>query len=231
MSLRTILLISLSLALTGCRTPPAPAPTPLSKKAHARVTGIERLDIPIAGVLLVKPDHYLTSYDRLMVDPIIVTFARGSMKLSLAETERLETHLREATARELVNVDPSKIVSEPGPCVLQMQTAFLEIELPTLEALSSSHSTFVSSFGSVSLVHELRDSMTGSVLLRYMGRRRARGGTVIGFSKPWSGLTRIFDEMLSDLQHNLVEAVPLSIATQGPLAACKGLIYKSIEDG
>ena len=241
MGLHPLLLIPLVLALTGCRAPPAPTATTATTattaatkspplKTYARVADIERLDISIPGVLLVKPEHYLASYDQLMVDPIIVTFARGSAKLGRTDTKRLEIYLREATARELVNVDVSKIVSQPGPCVMRMQTAFLDVVLPLRDVPSDAHTTFIDSFGSVTLVHELRDSTTGTVLLRYMGRRRAPGGSAVGFVAPWSGLKRTFDRMLSDLQQSLVETVPLSTATKGPLARCNGLIYERIEE-
>ena len=108
--------------------------------------------------------------------------------------------------------------------------AFLDVDLPEVLAPSGSRTTFIGSFGAVTLVHELRDSMTGTVLLRYMGRRRAPGGSAVGFVAPWSGLKRTFDRMLSDLQQSLVETVPLSTATKGPLARCNGLIYKRIEE-
>lgn len=227
MSRLASLAIALVLALAGCRSAPAPE----LPEVNARVEDLVRLEIAIGGILLVKPDHHMASYDQLMVDPIIVTFERGSKKLNSAETERLETHLREATARRLVNVDPSKIVTEPGPCVLRMQTAFLDVELPPLTMSSGSRSSFISSYGSVTLVHELRDSSSGTVLLRYMGRRRAGGGSAVAWTSRWGGLTRTFDEMLSDLQQSLFETVPLSTATEGTLAQCHGLIYKQIEAG
>ena len=113
---------------------------------------------------------------------------------------------------------------------MRMQTAFIDVDLPALEGHSGSHTTFVGSFGSVTLVHELRDSTTGTVLLRYMGRRRAAGGQAVSLVKPWLGLKRTFDRMLSDLQTSLVETVPLSTATEGPLAQCTGLIYKTFEE-
>ena len=235
MARQILLSIALLLALAGCRVPARPAPPDNApdnappQNAHLRISGMERLELPTGGVLLIKPDHHMRSYDQLMVDPILVTFSPESAKLNKAEIERLETHLREATARELVNVDLSKIVNRPGRCVLRMQTAFLDVELPSLDTDTSSNTTFVRTFGSVTLVHELRDSMTGTVLLRYMGRRRAPGGQAIGFSAPWSGLIRTFDQMLSDLQESLVETVPPSTATEGPLATCDGQIYKRIE--
>ena len=63
-----------------------------------------------------------------------------------------------------------------------------------------------------------------------MGRRRAGGGLARGLSKPWGGLASTFDSMLSDLQKSLVESVPRSTATEGPLAGCEGLIYKTFEE-
>jgi hypothetical protein len=226
-TLLTLLTLAVIAALAGCLAPGPQAPSP---QAHARVTGIERLDISIAGVLLVKRDHNLGSYDQLMVDPIIVALSRNSSKLGRSETERLKTHLRKATARELVNVDASKIVSRPGPCVLRMQTAFIDLELPKIEPYLGSDTSIIHSFGSVTLVHELRDSMTGTVLMRYMGRRHAPGGSTIGWVAKWSGLTRTLDRMLADLQQSLLESVPLHTATEGPLAQCSGLIHKRIEE-
>lgn len=220
--------IALVLVLVGCGSTPTAEPDPFT--ARARVEGLERLAIPTGGVLLVKPDHHMGNYDNLMVDPIIVTFARGSKQLSSAETHRLEEYLRKATASELVRVELSKIVTEPGPCVMRMQTAFLDLELPAYTTASGSRSSYVGSYGTVTLVHEIRDSSTGTILLRYMGRRRAGGGSAMAVSR-WGGLTRTLDDMLSDLRHNLFETVPYSTTTEGPLGQCQGLIYKGIEAG
>ena len=143
-----------------------------------------------------------------------------------ADTRRLEAHLRNATAKKLSNVDPEKIVDAPGPCVLRMQTAFLGLELPESTTKSGSSTGFVRSYGSVTLAHELTDSMTGVVVLRYFGRRQAGGG--MASSSRWSGLTRTLGDMLADLQQSLVEAVPPDSAQEGPLAACGGSIYRSI---
>jgi hypothetical protein len=215
------------LAWAGCRS--ADGPAEKAREADTRVGTLERAEITTPGVLFVKPDHHLGSYDELMVDPVVVTFARDSGKLSSSETRRLEKWLREATARKLVFVDPSRIVTEPGPCVLRMQTAFLDIKLPPLTSTSGSRTTMFSSYGSVILVHELRDSMTGNVVLRYFGRGQAGGGVAAAGETPWSGLTQTFDDLLSALQRGLFEAVPLSRATEGPQAVCQGLIYEKIE--
>jgi hypothetical protein len=219
--------IALVLAVAGCRSTSAPAPK--AQETAARVADLERLELDGPGILLVKPEHHMGSYDQLMVDPIVVTFAKGSKKLNAAESRRLEAYLHAATARELVNVEASQIVTEPGPCVMRMQIAFVDFDLPELETSSGSRTAFVTSYGSVTLVHELYDSTTGKVLLRYVGRRRAGGGSTSGSLSRWSGLTRTLDKMLSDLQDTLVKHVPLSFAKEGPLAQCQGLIYKGIE--
>jgi len=202
---------------------------PVAKEAPLRVERLERVEVSVPGVLFVKPDHHLASYDHVMIDPIVVTFAEGSKGLSSADTRRLEAHLRTATAKKLSNVDPEKIVDEPGPCVLRMQTAFLGLELPQLSTKSGSSTGFVRSSRSVTLAHELTDSMTGVVILRYFGRRAARGG--MASSSRWSGLTRTLGDMLTDLQQSLVEAVPPESAQEGPLAACGGSIYRNISEG
>ncbi len=227
MGTHSLLVIALVLAVAGCSRAPAAAPAP--HKSNAHVDGLERVENSAGGLLLVKRDHHMASYDQLMVDPVAVTFAGGSSRLSRSETQRLEAHLRKATAQELVNVDPSKVVTAPGPCVVRMQTAFVDLELPPGRTLTGSSSGFVKSHGSVTLVHEVRDSMTGTVLMRYVGRVRAEGGPTVGTSS-WRGLSRTFYKMLSALQEALVESVPISTATEGPLAQCQGLINKGIEE-
>lgn len=225
MAVSTLCILLLTAA--GCGSTPQRAPRP----GAARVGELERLELRFGGVLLVKPDHHMASYDRLMVDPILITYKNRSQRPGAAEIERLALRLRDATARELVNVDPSKIVSEPGPCVLRMQTAFIDLELSPLSTASGSRASYVSSYGAVTLVHELRDSTSGTVLLRYISRRRAGGGSGSTHLSRWSGLVRTFDEMLAELRKSLVETVPLSTATEGPLAQCQGQIYRTIEAG
>jgi hypothetical protein len=100
-----------------------------------------------------------------------------------------------------------------------------------LSTKSGSSTRFVRSYGSVTLAHELIDSTTGVVILRYIGRREARGGMAVAPNSRWSGLTRTLDRMLADLQQSLVEAVPHETAAHGPLAACGGSIYKNISRG
>jgi hypothetical protein len=222
------------LVLAGCGSVPERSPTDDSSSTwgpqilSARVAQLERIEISVPGILLVNPDHHLASYDQVMIDPILVTFAPGSQKLTSAESRRLESDLRDATSRILTNVDPSKIADEGGPCVLRMQTAFLGLKLPPFTTKSGSATRFVQSYGSVTLAHELLDSTSGVVLLRYIGRREAAGGPVVASNSLWSGLTPTLDTMLSDLRQSLLEAVPLDAATDGPLSQCGGLIYKNI---
>jgi hypothetical protein len=195
-----------------------------------RVGNLVQLDTPYTGILLVKPDHHMGSYDQLMIDPVILTNKKGTKPLPTSETDRLRSYLREATARELVNVEPSKLVIRAGPCVLRMQTSFLELETTHLPRGTGSVTTIVSSYGNVILAHEMRDSETGEVLLRYIGRRRAGGGSVVGGTQSWRRMTRTFDRMLVELQANLVSSVPESYATDGPRSHCGGLIFKTIEE-
>ncbi len=194
-------------------------------------SGLEVVDTRFSGVLFIKPDHHMGSYDRLMVDPIIVTFKKGGATLRANETQQLQAYLREATARELVNVEPEMIVAEAGPCAMRMRIAFVDLDLARLARGAGSSATFLSSYGAVTLYHELQDSMTGEVLLRYVGRRSARGGSWIGVQgrSNWHTMKPTFDRMLADLQQNLISAVPRSVATTGPQAQCGGAILKHME--
>jgi hypothetical protein len=218
-----------ALLLAAC-SPASRPQKPQEAPSRVRVGELEQIDISFPGILLLKPDHYMGSYDQLMVDPIIISYKKGSKKLSTAEFERLKAHLRDAMAIELVSVQPSQVVTEPGPCVLRMQVAFVDLDLPDMAPSTGSNVSYVTSHGSVTLVHELRDSVSGTVLLRYMGRRNAGAGSGVGTVSRWSRLTRMFDEMLADLQEGLVESVSISVATSGPLASCGGQVLETIEE-
>jgi hypothetical protein len=233
--------------LLGCASEPRPRPSqaesqtegqsqaqdqaqnPARNPDAALVAGLHRIDAPLPGVLLVKNDHHMGSYDKLMVDPVLIMYERRADRLKESEAEKLAAYLREATSRELVNIDPSQLVSEAGPCVLRMQTAFVDLDLPDVPTPPDARTTVMTSYGSVSLVHLLRDSQTGEVLLQYRGRIRAEGGRVIGGAKGWRRMTRTLDRMLYELQSNLIAAVPPSVATSGPLSQCGGQIYQTIQ--
>lgn len=217
------------LIVVGCSTT-TPLPPELQQSSF-HMEGLDTLDTDFPGVLLVKPDHEMASYDYVMVDPIVLTYRTSSLRFTSSETENLRTYLREAVARELVNLEPSQIVTQPGPCVLRMQTAFIDLELPDLPDRATAATAFVDSFGTVTLVHQILDSETGELLLRYVGRWRAAGGQVVGGGDPWVHMSRTLDRMLHQLQESLIESVPQSRATTGPRAACTGQVNRTIEKG
>ncbi len=194
------------------------------------VAGLMLIDTDNHGILFVRPDHHMASYDRVILDPIRVTFKTGSPKLPKHELKKLQAYLHEATARELIDLSTDKLVTTPGPCVLRIQTSFVDLELPALDAGTDASSTILNEHGSVTLLHAVFDSVSGELLLHYAERRSTPGGAIVGAGAKWRRMKPTFDKMLETLQDELIEKVPVSYATTGPLAACKGEVYKRIED-
>jgi hypothetical protein len=200
------------------------------QQAPRIIAGLMLIETDNHGILFVKPEHFMASYDRVILDPIRITFKKGSPKLSEQETQKLAIHLREATAREIIGLTTDKLVKTPGPCVLRIQTSFADLELPRMTATTDASSTIVSQNGTVTLLHAVRDSLSGELLLHYAERRATPGGQLVGAGAQWRRMTGTFDKMLASLQDELVAKVPMSYARSGALAQCKGEVYKQIEE-
>jgi hypothetical protein len=229
MPIRGLALIAI--ALLACAAPLTPSQEahpstrePASGKADQAELQLVKTDV--SGALFLKRDHHMGNYDQVIIDLTVVTSTTGANHVTPGEKQRLETYLREAAMREFLRVDSSRVVTDPGPCVMRIRMVFTDLELPNLE-LGSSSTAYVSSFGSVTLINEVSDSLTGEVVLRYVARRRASGGTFAG-GEQWSQLRTTLNRLLGDLREDLVASVPVSVARSGPQAGCHGGIFEDI---
>ncbi len=121
-----------------------------------------------------RPD--LRRYRGILFAETSIEYRGGTpARRSLDET-RLREHLRSAVAEELTQTGDWAVVEGPGEAVLQVGLAVLDLALRDLPLANRQTTSYVAPSGNVSIVLDLRDSLSGEPLLRYAQRRVLPGG-------------------------------------------------------
>lgn len=185
------------LLLTACITVLAAcqsAPPTIQQGPDAEVSfdGLNRVDNSRADSAWARADIDLSTYTKLL--PVSAGFEytpaenRGRTQaernrggpyfIDDRARENFESEVQRIFQEELQNVEGWEFVTEPGPDVLIIRGALLDItsQVPP-DFMEGRSSIFISSVGSATLVLELRDSESGAILARSIDRRAAeRGG-------------------------------------------------------
>ncbi len=93
--------------------------------------------------------------------------------ISESTKERLEAVLREGFLAELSKTDRFEFVSEPGPDVLLIRGALIDVVSRVPPQRAGRSDVYLSSVGEATLVLELIDSQSEAVLIRSVDRRAA----------------------------------------------------------
>lgn len=170
------------------------APPTIQQGPDAEVSfdGLNKVDHSRADSAWARPDIDLSTYTKLL--PVSSGFEytpaenRGRTQIERnrggpyfiddRSRENFESEVQKIFQEELQKVQGWEFVTEPGPDVLIIRGALLDItsEVPP-DFIDGRSSIFISRVGSATLVLELRDSETNTVLARSVDRRAAeRGG-------------------------------------------------------
>lgn len=185
--------------------------------------GLELARSTKRSVLWVKPDHHLGRYDDVIVNVAGFLYADGQPTLEPAQEKEVGEILQGALAGITAN-GPVGIATAPGPCVVVVNVGLKDLRLHTADYTAGSSTSFVSSFGSVTLVIEFRDSLTNTPLLRYMAARGLGGGP--GTGQAGANLPRLgrtLGEILTGMVDELGRIVPST--TGGRTHECNDGIY------
>jgi hypothetical protein len=139
-----------------------------------------------------RPDVTLAGYDKLLLHPIEVQFAKnwkpesgGSAlyQMNRVDRDKIKTELAQAFA-DVVKRDLETggypLVTEPAADVLEIRAAIvnLYITAPDVSMQSGGRTrVYTTDAGEMSLILELHDSVTGELLARAYDRRSASRGT------------------------------------------------------
>jgi hypothetical protein len=169
-----------ALVLAGCASP---RPAPIEEWDGLVLRPGTRL-----GAVFVKPDADIVAFKSVKLDPVQISFAANwdpnsdrrsqSRRLNAADIaairERLAELFHETFRAELARGGYA-LVEEAGPDTLRVSPAIVDlfITAPADTAVGRSR-TYTSQTGRMTLVVELRDSVTGELLARAVDRRGGR---------------------------------------------------------
>jgi hypothetical protein len=186
--------------------------------------GMQVVDSSRRKHLWVRPDHHIGRYDNVLVTGIGFAYQKGQERLNAEQEAELGQILAGAIGR--ITVDgPVGPAAEAGPCVVALQVGLRDIVLHITKEQPGSSISFVSSFGSATMIVEFRDSTTKLPLVRYAVNRGLGGGP--GTGQVGANLDRLGDtlgQMVTDMTTELQTIVPST--TVRPETECNDGIYR-----
>jgi len=177
---RIAVLLLLGVAtLTGCTT------------AQNQVTewdGLVRRPVSRMDAVFVRPDADVTAYTSVMLDPVEVSFARDwnpnqgrrnpAARLNANDVAAIQTGLADMmreTFRAQLAAGGYTLVDEPGPDTLRVTAAIVNLYVTAPDTMTAGRSrTYTANSGQMTLVAELRDSVSGELLARAVDTQRGR---------------------------------------------------------
>ncbi len=173
--------------------------------------------------LYVKPDHHLGRYDDVLLKSIGFGYGRGQDHLD-PDQEAQVGRMLQSVIVALTQTGLVGLTTKAGPCVVAIKLGLKDLRLHSLDYTDST-SSFVSSFGSATMIVEFRDSMTDVALVRYVATRKLGGGGGTGKSGvDLRRLGRALGGMVADMNTELQTIVPST--TVRPETECHDGIYK-----
>ena len=139
--------------------------------------GLYEVSARRVGFLAVSPGIDLSLYQKLMVPDVLVTFKddRKNYRLNEAQIDRVRRYFHEELEKELAK-GGYDLTEEPGSDVLFLRPLLVDVMVTRPpERGSARDRTWVSSSGEVTLIVELRDSLSGKLLARAADRRAVQG--------------------------------------------------------
>ena len=174
------------LTAAGCASGPPAIDT--SPDAEVTFDGLRSVVNTRADAAWARPDTDFSVYTKVMLQGAGIeyrpggeagrtTISRGRggpYEVTESQKARLQNIVIEAFASELTESDQYEVVQEPGPDVLLVRGALLDVvSYVPPEAIEPRTNVFLSQVGEATLVIELRDSITEAILARAVDRRAA----------------------------------------------------------
>ena len=146
--------------------------------------------------VFVRPDADVVAYTSVFLDPVAVSFASNwnpnqgrrnpATRLNATDVAAIQSGLadmfRERLRTELAS-GGFKLVDEAGPDTLRVTAAIVNLYVTAPDTLSAGRSrTYTANSGQMTLVAELRDSVTGELLARAVDTQRGRQTGTLSFT-------------------------------------------------
>ena len=182
---RLICAAIMAVMIAGCATPEAKLDT--SADAEMTFDGLFPIKNSRAQMAWARADMDLTPFTKIMLQGVGVEYrpggesgrsmsarsSGGPFEVTEAQKERFETVMRETFTEELGQSQRFTLVTEPGPDVLLVRGALLDVVSFVPPETVGRSDIFLTRVGEATLVIELRDSITEAIMLRAVDRRAA----------------------------------------------------------
>ena len=194
MKIKTFSVVTMLAIVAGCT---ATTPTmQTGEDAETTHDGLVRVDRTIMDAVWVRPDIDVTGVDKIMLIGIGVEYrnvsgpysGRAGSATTRATASTTEFQLDEDTKalfeeqisgafqEELGTSDAFELVDEPGPDVLAVFVGLHDVVSRVPPERTGRSRVFIDSVGDATLVLEIRDSESNTVLVRAVDRRAAQSG-------------------------------------------------------
>jgi hypothetical protein len=148
--------------------------------------GLKRVDRPGLDAVYLREGASLARYKKVMLDPVEVSFdknwkpnATGSVlgNVGKVDTQRIRENLaqlaRDVTKRELERKEGFALVDEPGPDVLRVRAQIVDLFINAPDTRTPGVRTYVVSAGEMTLVADLYDSESNTLIGHVIDRKKA----------------------------------------------------------
>jgi hypothetical protein len=157
----------------------------------AQQSGLVRTKVKGIDLVYKRADATLTKYNKLLLKPVTVSFSKNFdpgqssslYKMNPPDREKIKTELAEQFAKvftkELQEKGGYQMVDESGADVLEVRAAIvnLYINAPDVSMQTAGRvKVYTTDAGEMTLVMELRDSVTDAILAQVYDRRAATNG-------------------------------------------------------
>lgn len=130
---------------------------PLAERLRP-IDGLDRVEVPIPGVLEIREQHGIGGYDALLIPDASLRYRPGSLRLS-RDAERIFLGLLRESIVDATQAAAIPLVDEPGECVMEISLGVLRLDLDIDRRADQ--------LAEMILVMEFRDSSSRQPLLRY----------------------------------------------------------------
>ncbi|HSG91361.1 MAG TPA: DUF3313 family protein [Pseudomonadales bacterium] len=179
--LRMLLLVVLGVGvLAACAAKVPTLSTDASRRTH---DGLYPIDNASFDSVWARADLDLAPYDRIMLEGVGIQYrpvaggaARGSrtaFPLDAAQKQRLAEEMSSAFATEFGKSQRFAITDTAGPDVLLIRGGLLDVVSSVPPQTAGRVDIYLESVGSATLVLEIVDAQSGTVLVRALDRRAA----------------------------------------------------------
>lgn len=168
------------------------AAAPLSAKAPDTWDGLHKVDSPRIDEVYLLPGADFRGYTKVMLDPTEVAFRKDWQRDQNRSRLELSRRISDEDARRILSDAQSgfdrlfarafseagyEIVSTPGADVLRISSAIINLDVEAPDVMAPGRSTTYSrEAGEATLVLEVKDSLSGSVLGRAVDARSTGDG-------------------------------------------------------